>query len=78
MRPTASYHTCMTTFAEVVERVDSLSQDEREDLIRILQARLRDERRAQILEDVKAAEAEYKAGKCKAMTPAQIMRRIKK
>lgn len=68
----------MTKFAEVLDSADSLSQDEREDLIRILQARLREERRAQILEDIKIGEAEYKAGKCKAMTPAQIMRRIRK
>jgi hypothetical protein len=73
-----SYHPLMTTFAEVVERADSLSQDEREDLIRILQARLREERRAEILEDVKMGEAAFKAGKCKVMTPAQIMRRLRK
>jgi len=68
----------MTTFAEVVEDAHSLSQDEREELIRILQVRLREERRAQILEEVKTAESDYKAGKCKVMTPAQIMRRIRK
>jgi hypothetical protein len=64
----------MTTFAEVVERAHALREDEREELIRILQARQREDRRAQILEEVKAGEAEFKAGKCKVMTPAQIMR----
>jgi hypothetical protein len=68
----------MTTFTEVVECADSLSQNEREDLIPILQTRLREERRARVIEDVKAGEAEFKAGKCKAVTPAQIMRRLKK
>jgi hypothetical protein len=68
----------MTTFAQVVERVHSLTAEEREELIRILHARERDERHAQILEDVKTGEAEFKAGKCKPMTPAQIMRRVRK
>ena len=68
----------MTTFAEVVERAHSLRQDEREELIRILQARQREERRAQILEEGKTADADFKGGKCKVMTPAQIMRRFRK
>jgi hypothetical protein len=68
----------MMTFDEVLDRADSMSQEEREELIRILQARLREERRAQILADVKEGEAEFAAGKCKPATPAEIMRRIRK
>ena len=66
----------MNKFGEVLDMADSMSQDEREDLIHILQARLRDERRAQIIRDVREAEEEFKAGGCRPSTPAEIMKQI--
>jgi hypothetical protein len=68
----------MKTFAEVVDSADALSRDEQEELIRILQSRLREERRVQLVADVKAAETEFASGKGKAAMPAEIMRRLRK
>jgi hypothetical protein len=67
----------MTTFAEVVESAHSLSPDEREELVRILQSTLRAERRAQLLADVADAEREYESGACKPASVDDIMRRIR-
>jgi hypothetical protein len=67
----------MTTFAEVVECAHNLSQDEREELVRILQSGLREERRAQILADVEEGRKEYESGACKPASVEEIMRKIR-
>jgi hypothetical protein len=67
----------MTTFAEIVESAHSLSHDEREELVRILQSTLREERRAQLLADVADASREYESGACKPASVDDIMRRIR-
>ena len=64
----------MTTFADVVERADSLSQDEREELIRILQGRLREERREQLLQDVEDSRKAVKNGVTQPASVDEIMR----
>jgi hypothetical protein len=66
----------MTTFNDVLEKAESLSQDEREDLIHILQARLREERRNRLLEDVEAGRQEFAAGLCKPATVEEIMKQV--
>jgi hypothetical protein len=67
----------MKTFAEVVERADSLSQDEREELIRILQGRLREERREQLLQDVEESRKAIKSETTQSASIDEIMRRIR-
>lgn len=67
----------MTTFAEVVEHAHNLSQDEREELVRILQSGLREERRAQILADIEDARKEYESGNCRPASVEEIMQRIR-
>jgi hypothetical protein len=66
----------MNKFSDVLEMADAMSQEERENLIQILQARLRDERRAQSAQDVREAEKELRAGRCVPATPAEIMKQI--
>jgi hypothetical protein len=64
----------MTTFADVVERADSLSRDEREELIRILQVRLREERREQLIQDVEESRKAVKSGTTQPASVDEIMR----
>ncbi len=64
----------MKTFNQVLEGVDSLSAEEQENLISILQRRLREQRRAELGKSLKEARAEFKAGKCRPASPADIMR----
>ena len=65
-----------TTFAEVLDAVDKLPTQDKEELIRILQNRLRDDGRERILQSIKESESEFKRGLCKVMTADEIMQEI--
>jgi hypothetical protein len=65
-----------STFAEIVDATDRLSAVEQENLIDILQKRLRDRRRAEIVDNVRAAQQEFAEGKCQAAAPIQLMQEI--
>lgn len=64
------------TFAEILEAADRLPVEDRESLIDILQNRLRDRRRADLVRDVREAQQEFAEGKCQAVTPEQLMKEI--
>ena len=63
-------------FADILEATEQLSLEDREDLIRILQNRLREEKRADIVKDVKEAQQEFTQGKCQPVTPEELMKEI--
>ena len=63
-------------FAEILEAAEQLSIEDREDLIRILQNRLREQKRADLVKDVREAEQEFAQGKCQSVTPEQLMKEI--
>jgi len=65
-----------TTFAEILEAADQLPLEDQENLIDILQKRLRDGRRANLVKDVQEAQKEFAEGKCQAVTPEQLMEEI--
>ena len=65
-----------TTFAEILEAVDHLLPDDQETLIKILQNRLRDQKRAELIKDIQQAQQEFAEGKCHPVTPAQLMEEI--
>jgi hypothetical protein len=48
-----------TTFADILEAAEQLSLEERENLIHILQSRLRDRKRAELIKDVREAREEF-------------------
>ncbi|NER24488.1 MAG: hypothetical protein F6J96_28060 [Symploca sp. SIO1C2] len=64
------------TFAEILESADQLPLEDQENLILILQSRLRDHRRAERVRDVQEAEKEFAEGKCQPATPEQLMKEI--
>ncbi len=64
------------TFGEVLESIEELSLDEKEDLIDILQHRLRDYRRARILSEIENSEREFEQGLCKEMTVDEFMKEV--
>ncbi len=66
----------MKTFGQVLEGADGLSPEEQENLVSILQRRLREQRRAELVKAVKEARAQFKAGKCRPASPAEIMKKI--
>lgn len=65
-----------STFADLIETAEQLPIEEQEDLIHILKNRLRDRKRAELIKDVAEAQQEFIQGKCKPLTPEQIMEEI--
>ena len=63
-------------FVEILEAAEQLSLEDREDLIRILQNRLREEKRIDIVKDVKEAQQEFAQGNCKPVAPEELMKEI--
>ena len=66
----------MKTFAQVLEEADALSVDEQESLVSILQRRLRELRRAELVKTVHEARKEFKAGRARPSSPGEIIRKI--
>lgn len=65
-----------TTFAEVLETIEGLSIDEKETLVDILQHRLAEYRRNQLLKDIKSSEKEFEKGLCKPMSIDEFMKEV--
>jgi hypothetical protein len=67
----------MTSFAQTLDVIESLPVDEQEDVLEVLQRRLAEHRRAELVATVKQSRKEFAAGKCKAASVAAIMRQVK-
>ncbi len=65
-----------TTFAEVLETIETFSFDEKETLVDILQHRLAEYRRNQLLKDIKSSEKEFEKGLCKPMSVDEFMKEV--
>jgi hypothetical protein len=65
-----------TTFAEILEAAEQLPLEDQENLIHILQNRLRDQKRTDLIRDVQEAQQEFAQGQCQPLTPEQIMEEI--
>jgi hypothetical protein len=64
------------TFATILDATDQLPLEDQENLIDILQKRLRDHRRAELVQEVQQAQQEFAQGQCKIATPQQIIEEI--
>ena len=65
-----------TTFAEVLETIESFSLEEKETLLDILQNRLREAKRERIIKSVEEARLEFEQGLCKTMTVDEFMQEV--
>jgi hypothetical protein len=65
------------SFAQTLDVIESLTVDEQEDVLNVLQHRLAERRRAKLVATVKQSRKEFAAGKCKPTTVAAIMRQVK-
>lgn len=63
-------------FSDVVEAAGNLPLDAREELVEILQKRAAEERRAELVRDVRAAREEHRQGVTRRSTAAGIMKEI--
>jgi len=63
-------------FGEILEAAESLSVDDQAMLISVLKNRLREHRRAEVIEDSHQAEREFAQDKCRPVSPDELMREI--
>lgn len=66
----------MRTFGQVLEWADALSFEEQESLVSVLQGRLREERRAELVKAVKEARKEFRTSRCRPASPGEIMKKV--
>jgi hypothetical protein len=66
----------MTKFAQVLDSADELAIEDQESLVEVLQHRLAEHRRAELVEAVKSARRDFRQGRCRPATPAQIVKRL--
>jgi hypothetical protein len=66
----------MTKYAQVLDSADDLALEEQESLVEVLQRRLAEPRREELAAAVKSARREFKEGRCRPATPAQIVKRL--
>ena len=64
------------TFSDILEAADQLTLQDQEELIYILENRLREQKRTALLKDVRDAQKEFEQGQCQATTPEQLMEEI--
>ena len=67
-----------TAFDDVLEAAEQLSPDAREELLEILQRRLSEHRRKDLILEVHKAQKEFESGQCTPSTPDDLMEEIQK
>jgi hypothetical protein len=65
-----------SNFTKILEAADQLLIEDQEDLIKILQNRLRDRRRAELIKEVQESQREFALGQCQPTTPDQLMQEL--
>jgi hypothetical protein len=66
----------MKTYGQVVDSIEALSDEQQQSLVELMQHRLAERRREVLVESVQQARKEFKSGKCRPATPAEIMRKV--
>lgn len=64
------------TFNEVLEMIDSFSEEQRESILEIVKLRLVEERRDRLAQSIKEAREEYRRGEVKRGTAEDLMSEI--
>jgi hypothetical protein len=64
------------TFEEVLEAADRLPAEEQEIIIDILRKRIIEQRRKEIIKEVKASRTEFLQGLCRPASPGEIIAEI--
>jgi len=63
-------------FDEILEAANQLPVEDQETLIDILNRRIHDRHRTEILKDIKAAQKEFKKNQCRPVSPEELMKEI--
>ena len=63
-------------FADLVEMIDQLPLEQRESLVEVVRKRNADDERRRIAASIRSAKRELRLGRCKPVTPEELMREI--
>ena len=66
----------MKSYGQVLDSIEALPDEQQESLMGIVRKRLAERRRAALVKSVGEARKEFKAGKLRPATPAEIMRKV--
>jgi hypothetical protein len=66
----------MKSYGQVVDSIEALPEEQQESLLELVQRRLAERRREALVKSVHEARREYKAGKIRPATPAEILRKV--
>ena len=66
----------MKSYGQVLDSIEALPDEQQESLVDIVNRRLAERRRAALVKSVGAARKEFKSGKLRPATPAEIMRKV--
>ena len=66
----------MKSYGQVLDSIEALPEEQQESLLDIVRKRLAERRRAALVKSVGEARKEFKSGKLRPATPAEIMRKV--
>jgi hypothetical protein len=66
----------MKSYGQVLDSIEALPEDQQESLVDIVRKRLAERRRDALIKSVGEARKEFKSGKLRPATPAEIMSKI--
>jgi hypothetical protein len=66
----------MKSYGQVLESIEALPDEQQETLVDTVRKRLAERRRTALIKSLGAARNEFKAGKLRPVSPAEIMRKI--
>lgn len=63
-------------FGKVLEGIETLSLEDQEILKEVLDRRIVERRRDELVQDVQQAQQEFQAGECQPVTPEELLKEI--
>ena len=66
----------MKTYGQVIDSIEALPDEQQESLLELVQRRLAERRRQALIKSVQEARKEFKSGKLRPASPAEIMRKV--
>ncbi len=66
----------MKSYGQVLDSIEALPEEQQESLVDTVRKRLAERHRAALVKSVGAARKEFKAGKLRPASPAEIMRKV--
>ena len=66
----------MKTYGQVIDSIEALPDEQQESLLVLVQRRLTERRREALAKSVQEARKEFKSGKLRPASPAEIMRKV--